>query len=142
MQELYDNTKKSRLTNTTKENNYYYEPTIKTARNKMASITINTDELKFVNDKPEIKMARKPLIHPEMGAKMGEEITTTYKICTNGCISKQQLIFYLENKIDHINKLINPKKNLKPYGEELHLLENSLNCYKEVLDFVKGDKNV
>ena len=32
MQELYDNTKKSRLTNTTKENNYYYEPIIKTAR--------------------------------------------------------------------------------------------------------------
>ena len=38
METMYDNTKKSRLTNTTKENNYYYEPIIKTARNDEVQI--------------------------------------------------------------------------------------------------------
>lgn len=58
----------------------------------------------------------------------------------NEYIEKQQLIVFLENKINHLENIIY-KSKIKPYGEELHLLENSLNRYKEVLDFAnKGNK--
>ena len=56
-------------------------------------------------------------------------------------IEKQQLISFLEEKIKHLENIIH-KSKIKPYGEELRLLENSLNRYKDVLDFVnKGGKD-
>ena len=53
---------------------------------------------------------------------------------------KKQLIKFLKDKIDHLETIIY-KSKIKPYGEELRLLENSLNRYKEILDFfTKGEK--
>ena len=43
---------------------------------------------------------------------------------------------YIEEKIERCTKLINSKDKVKPYGEELHLLENSLNRYKEMLNML------
>ena len=107
MQGLYDNTKKSRLTNTTKESNYYYEPIIKTIR--------------------------KPFVHNETGVKIGEEVITTYKIYTNDCISKQQLISFLKDKIKENNK---KKKMWRSFAFGKYV------AYQEVLDFVnKGGKD-
>ena len=48
---------------------------------------------------------------------------------------KQELISYLELHIEHLENIIH-KNKIKPYGEELHLLENSLNRYKEILNFI------
>ena len=48
---------------------------------------------------PKIKTSRKPFIHNKLGVKIGEEVTTTYKICTDDCISKNKLISFLEDKI-------------------------------------------
>ncbi len=54
---------------------------------------------------------------------------------------EQKLIKYLEDKINQINSLINPKSNkIEPYGEELRLYENSLNNYQEILERVKSSK--
>ena len=41
---------------------------------------------------------------------------------------------WLESEIDRVIKLINPKKVIKPYGEENYYYENMLLRYKEVLD--------
>ena len=54
----------------------------------------------------------------------------------NLIFQKKQLIKFLKDKIDHLEAIIY-KSKIKPYGEELRLLENSLNRYKEILDFVK-----
>ena len=116
METMYDNTKKSYLSNTTKEKeiNYYYEPTIKTARN--------------------------PLIHNELGIEIGAAVTTTYKICTNDCISKTKLISFLEDKIKEYKKI---QKNLYE-KENIKLVEKAkinsyIGAYQEDLDFVRGD---
>ena len=54
---------------------------------------------------------------------------------------KKQLISYLKQHIEHLENIIY-KNKIKPYGEELHLLENSLNRYKDVLGFInKGGKD-
>ena len=50
--------------------------------------------------------------------------------------NKEVLIVNLNDEIKEIDKMINDKKN-KPYGEELHLLENSKNRYKDVLKLIK-----
>ena len=50
---------------------------------------------------------------------------------------------WLEEEIKRISRLINSKKGIKPYGEELHLLENSINSYsyaKEKLQNLKEGK--
>lgn len=88
---------------------------------------------------PKIKTSRKPFIHLETGAKMGEEIRTTYKICTNDCISKQRIISFLEDKIKHCNEIIEMYKTNENIRELEEFYEKS--AYKEVLDFVnKGGK--
>lgn len=48
---------------------------------------------------------------------------------------RQKLISFLKDKINHLEDIIY-KSKIKPYGEELRLLENSLNRYQEVLDFI------
>lgn len=50
---------------------------------------------------------------------------------------------WLENEIERINKLKNPKKGIKPYGEENYYYENMILGYKTVLDKLKElkDKN-
>lgn len=54
-------------------------------------------------------------------------------------LKEQKLIKYLEDKISHVNNLINDKKQ-RPYGEELHLYESKINAYKDLLEKVKSGK--
>ncbi len=91
------------------ENNYYYEPAIKTVR--------------------------KPFIHDETGTKIGEEIKTTYKICTTDCISKKQLINFLKH-------LIGETECAYDYKENEYKNSGKWNLLNEILDFVnKGGKD-
>ena len=55
---------------------------------------------------PKIHTSRKPFIHIETGAKIGEEVTTTYKICTDDCISKSKLIEFLEKEIKEQEEIL------------------------------------
>ena len=97
------------------ENNDYYEPTIKTIR--------------------------KPFIHAETGAKIGEEIITTYKICTDDCISKKQLISFLEDKIKECEQYIS-LYNKGFMSVDVERIIYKKKTYKEVLNFInKGGKD-
>ena len=51
--------------------------------------------------------------------------------------NRQILIDKLKDAIKLTDKMINNKK-AKPYGEELHLLENSKNRFRDVLNLIKG----
>ena len=44
---------------------------------------------------------------------------------------------WLEEEIEKINNLINPKKGIKPYGEELNILETIRNVYMDCKDKLK-----
>ena len=50
--------------------------------------------------------------------------------------NRQVLIDKLKDAIKQTDNMINDKK-AKPYGEELHLLENSKNRFKDVLNLIK-----
>ena len=89
---------------------------------------------------PKIKTSRKPFIQPETGAKMGEEIRTTYKICTNDCISKQRIISFLEDKIRELNYNIYKFDTWHELGEDKEFMKLQVSIYQEVLDFVRGGK--
>ena len=80
-------------------------------------------------------VVRKPFIHPETGARIGTETITTYKICTDDCISKRMIIEWLENKIkEHRFYPID-----SDYGEYRERF-GQLIAFQEVLDFVKGGR--
>ena len=98
------------------ENNDYYESIIRTSRNKMSSITINTDKIKFDNDKVEIKMDKDFL-----------------QINNKEYIEKQQLISFLKHLIEETECAYNYKENDYKNSGKWNLLN-------EILDFVnKGD---
>ena len=44
---------------------------------------------------------------------------------------------WLEEETEKINNLINPKKGIKPYGEELNILETIRNVYMDCKDKLK-----
>ena len=44
---------------------------------------------------------------------------------------------WLEEEIEKINDLINPKKGIKPYGEELNILETIRNVYMDCKNKLK-----
>ena len=72
--------------------------------------------------------------------KIGEEITTNYKICTDDCISKKQLISFLEDKIKYLKNEIKNHSEIT-YTTFVNYCNIRITDYQEVLDFVnKGGK--
>ncbi len=54
-------------------------------------------------------------------------------------IEKDNLIKYLEDKINHVQQLINCKnKKVKPYGEELHFYQSMIFMYKDILEKIRN----
>ena len=92
---------------------------------------------------PKIKTSRKSLIHDELGIKIGEEVITSYKICTDDCISKTKLISFLKDRIKECERYLKTfeGKEQGDYPVYYYYAERDRKAYQEILYFVnEGDE--
>ena len=102
METLYDNTKKSKLTNSTKENeiNYYYEPAIKTSRTTTRNE--NYYQLDYANELTKLNAEKQQLISfledkiKKSKKKIKENLDRTdYLECLNKKIAYQEVLDFV-----------------------------------------------
>lgn len=66
--------------------------------------------------------------------KSTELVDIIYKLMEE----RENLIKYIEDKINYLDGLINDKK-VKPYGEEIHLYESGKSIYQDLLERIKSN---
>ena len=94
---------------------------------------MNEERLKEIKDSIDFQMLAAKIngFNPEL---LEEELDLYNEVIR----LRQGYIDYLERHIKDIYNIF--KGKIQPYGEERHLLECSLNRYKDMLNYVKGER--
>ncbi len=97
---------------------------------------LSDEQLEFLNYIEQLKRENKEL--KKYCCKRndcGGRIKENHKLTDSEVLTKFEK--WLEEEIKKINNLINPKKGIKPYGEELNILETIRNVYMDCKDKLK-----